>query len=353
MDRRYQVFISSTYRDLVEERREVIQALLEMDCLPAGMEMFPAADEDQWSLIESVIDQSDYYVVIVGGRYGSMTEAGLSYTEKEYDYAVASGIPVLGFIHADPSDIAAKNTDMDAAVQAKLEAFRTKVQTKMIKTYSSPHELGSVVSRGMMRLMKTTPREGWVRGSAAMTPEVRAEVAELRAQLAELQRSRAEEAAAIGTLPDPTLDQGDDELLVHFKYFSDSWAETRQWNYRRNHSWNSILRALGPMMVDEASDVAIKKRFNAYLLDSISGEKDFTSIERPAVEADIASWEKVMVQLRALGFIRTGQRKRTVSDKATYWVLTETGDHRLVELLALRKTEPKPRSAKAAAKSTA
>jgi len=71
MDKRYQVFVSSTYEDLREERQEVIQALLELDCIPAGMELFPAADEDQWTLIRKVIDDCDYYIVIIAGRYGS------------------------------------------------------------------------------------------------------------------------------------------------------------------------------------------------------------------------------------------------------------------------------------------
>ena len=48
MDKRYQVFVSSTYMDLREERQEVIQALLELDCIPSGMELFPASDETQW-----------------------------------------------------------------------------------------------------------------------------------------------------------------------------------------------------------------------------------------------------------------------------------------------------------------
>lgn len=51
MDKRYQIFVSSTYADLREERSKVIQALMEMDCIPAGMELFPAADEDQWQFI--------------------------------------------------------------------------------------------------------------------------------------------------------------------------------------------------------------------------------------------------------------------------------------------------------------
>lgn len=58
MDKRYQVFVSSTYADLQDERQEVMQALLELDCIPAGMELFPAANEDQWTLIKKVIDDS-------------------------------------------------------------------------------------------------------------------------------------------------------------------------------------------------------------------------------------------------------------------------------------------------------
>lgn len=52
MEKRYQVFVSSTFLDLQEERQEIMQALLELDCIPSGMELFPAANEDQWSLIK-------------------------------------------------------------------------------------------------------------------------------------------------------------------------------------------------------------------------------------------------------------------------------------------------------------
>src|SRR5688572_21788241 len=96
-DKKYQVFVSSTYQDLQEERRQVIHALLELDCIPSGMELFPAADEDQWSLIKGVIDDCDYYVVILGGRYGSLGPEGLSYTEMEYRYAIEKGKPVAAF----------------------------------------------------------------------------------------------------------------------------------------------------------------------------------------------------------------------------------------------------------------
>lgn len=105
MDKRYQVFVSSTYDDLRVERQRVMQALLEMRCIPAGMELFPAADDDQWTLIKEVIEECDYYIVIVAARYGSTDSHGMSYTEKEYRYALEQGKPVLGFLHADPGKI--------------------------------------------------------------------------------------------------------------------------------------------------------------------------------------------------------------------------------------------------------
>ena len=70
----------------------MLKAILEIDQMPAGMELFPATDDSAWQLIRDIIDSSDYYILIIGGRYGSRDEAGLSYTEKEYDYAAAAKI---------------------------------------------------------------------------------------------------------------------------------------------------------------------------------------------------------------------------------------------------------------------
>src|SRR5438094_150886 len=105
MDKRYQVFVSSTYEDLREARQEVMQALLELDCIPAGMELFPAANDDQWTLISRVIDDCDYYIVVIGGRYGSIGSGGISYTQMEYEYAVSQGKPVIAFLHKDPGSL--------------------------------------------------------------------------------------------------------------------------------------------------------------------------------------------------------------------------------------------------------
>ena len=88
--------MSSTFTDLVEERQDAIRTILDLGHIPAGMELFPAADTEQLQYIKKVIDECDYYLLIMGGRYGSIDGEGVSYTEREYDYAVDNGKTVLG-----------------------------------------------------------------------------------------------------------------------------------------------------------------------------------------------------------------------------------------------------------------
>jgi hypothetical protein len=163
MEKRYQVFVSSTFEDLHEERQEVIQALLELNCIPSGMELFPAANEDQWTLIRRIIDDCDYYLVIIAGRYGSIGPDGLSYTEMEYRYALKQGKPIVAFIHRDPGTLPSNRTELSTEGRLKLEEFRTLAQQKTVRFWKSPGELGAVVSRSLIHLMQTTAARGWVR----------------------------------------------------------------------------------------------------------------------------------------------------------------------------------------------
>jgi hypothetical protein len=192
MEKRYQVFISSTYSDLQDERQEVMQALLELDCIPSGMELFPAANDDQWTLIKKVIDDCDYYMVIISGRYGSIGHNGQSYTEMEYRYATEIGKPILGFIHADPGQIPAHKCETSDEGKKKLNAFRELVKEKMCRYWNNPSDLGSQVSRSLIKLIKSNPGIGWVRGNLIPDESSTAEILKLRKQVEELQATNCE-----------------------------------------------------------------------------------------------------------------------------------------------------------------
>lgn len=151
MEKKYQIFISSTYEDLKEERIKVRDTILSMYQFPIGMEMFSAADEDQWEIIRETIDSSDYYVLIIGHRYGSVIEegeyAGISYTHREFRYALEQKIPVLAFLIDDCVAVTPKKMEQDADRKEKLKRFKDEVKSgRMVQWWTSKDDLANKVS---------------------------------------------------------------------------------------------------------------------------------------------------------------------------------------------------------------
>lgn len=132
------------------------------------MELFEASDKEQWQLITETIDASDYYVLIIRWKYGSIfnegADKGISYTEKELDYVVSTGVPVLAFIIAEdvPHTDAMREMDPDRA--AALLRFISKVKTgRTVKQWHNADELASLLSQSLSKRIWRGDRPGWVR----------------------------------------------------------------------------------------------------------------------------------------------------------------------------------------------
>jgi Domain of unknown function (DUF4062) len=193
-DKRYQVFVSSTYVDLKDERQRVLKALLDMDCIPAGMEMFPASDEEQFEYIRRIIDASDYYILIIGGRYGTLTSEGISYTEKEYDYAIDRQKPICAFVHSRPGKIPSELTERDPTIAEKLSQFRTKVmESRIVKQWEVASDLPAAVLLSLTHAIKRFPQHGWVRGDTVSSIQLLTQINELRAENDRLKQSKTKE----------------------------------------------------------------------------------------------------------------------------------------------------------------
>ncbi|WP_146204321.1 DUF4062 domain-containing protein [Massilia glaciei] len=161
MQKRFQIFISSTYLDLQVERDEIIKTVLSMGHIPVGMEMFSVSDHVQWEVIKREIDSSDYYVVVVAHRYGSQTDDGISYTEKEFDYASSKGIPILGFVIDENALWANKRTDAESDLRDKLKKFKQKLQNKLIQFWMSKDDLSSKLSIALTKAIVDSP-QNWL-----------------------------------------------------------------------------------------------------------------------------------------------------------------------------------------------
>lgn len=166
MNKKYTVFLSSTYDDLREERREVIHALLELNCIPCSMETFPADNDEQFEFIKSIIDECDYYVLIIAGRYGSISKGGKSFTEMEYRYALEKDIPVFSFVHNDINSISLQKSEKNEINRKKLDNFIKCVSNgKMVKFWNGKEDLAGKVSRTMISAIERHPSVGWIRGN--------------------------------------------------------------------------------------------------------------------------------------------------------------------------------------------
>jgi len=108
----FNVFVSSTYRDLKEEREKVIEAI-EKVCKAIGMEKFLPDEKSTLEVCLENLKKCDIYVGIIGSRYGSIVPEnqlkevegknyekykGLSFTHYEFRKAGELGIPRAVFI---------------------------------------------------------------------------------------------------------------------------------------------------------------------------------------------------------------------------------------------------------------
>jgi len=226
MKKKLQIFVSSTFIDMKEERQSAVEAVLKSGNIPAGMELFTAGNESQLQTIMRWIDESDIYVLLLGGRYGSIEKSsGLSYTEVEYDYAVSQKKPYFSIVIANEAlNDKVKRLGKDAIEQEepkRLKDFRDKVLSNMSSFYSESKDIKLAIHETLQDFKERHNFSGWVSGKNAIEFEILLEEnRKLRLQIEELNKSDSEkntnEIITSGT-PTPINDQSDfDDLTEVF-----------------------------------------------------------------------------------------------------------------------------------------
>jgi hypothetical protein len=341
--KRYQVFVSSTYKDLKVERQKVVEAILQVNCFPAGMELFQASTESQRTLIKDYINACDYFIVVVGGRYGSRLKDGQSYTEWEYQYAQQRDKPVLAFLHSDPGKIMAERTEDSDEGQRQLERFRSILKQRMCSLWSTPDELAASVILSLIRIFESHPTTGWVRSDELSDDAARTMLRlHERIENLESQLKTAREDAPPGS---ENLAQGDQEieLDLHVIYSNTSIGDEQLFGelFAVKETWNEIFRALSPYMQIDCSQTQLRDALTNHLrrqagADVSSKLDEYEDISRMYVDED--QFQSVLVQLRSLGLIA---RSGKLSDGQGLWTLTSLGDSEMFKLRSVPSGQTK------------
>lgn len=317
MGTKYQIFISSTYDDLREQRDQVIRALLEMGHIPVGMEMFSAADETQWKIIARQIEECDYYVVIIAHRYGSLA-GEISYTEKEYDYADSVGVPVIGFVIDETASWPNNLRDLDEKKQTALRNFKNKIQSRMVSFWDNKEDLYGKVAIALMKLFQTNPRPGWARASAVINPELTNELSRLSSENASLrdrlrhdQRQEEEyevrEAESIIQI-----------LLKNTWELSIYYLDSKDWELGRKISLYQLFNIIAPEMMIEKSILDLCSYIG--LMTKAKARKLRKNYPVPS-----NTTKARLVDFMSLGLVAPSGKKHAVKDNNEYWCLTPLG----------------------------
>jgi hypothetical protein len=167
MKRKLQVFVSSTYTDLVDERQAAVAAILKAGHIPAGMELFTAGDVSQMETIKRWIDESDIYMLILGGRYGSLeSTSGISYTELEYDYASLKGKPSFSVVITEAAlDLKIRgggSAFLEQVNPSGLALFRKKVLSNVSSFFSDTKDIRLCIYESMSDYVGNSSLKGWI-----------------------------------------------------------------------------------------------------------------------------------------------------------------------------------------------
>jgi hypothetical protein len=235
--KKLQVFVSSTYNDLREERQAAVEAILTAGHIPAGMELFTAGDQSQMDVIRRWIDESDVFLLILGGRYGSLEPTtGKSYTQLEYEYATERGKPLFAVVLDDTAlDKRIKKAGRGAVEienAAKLGQFRETVLCKMVRFWSDVRDIKLAVYETMGEFSRRSELIGWIPGDEGVNAGLLAEeLARLTKENAELQAKVAQSARPIPTYNGLTYSELADLLasehlpLVEYSESNETWAK--------------------------------------------------------------------------------------------------------------------------------
>lgn len=328
MNKRYQVFVSSTFADLKEERSKVIQTIMELDCIPAGMEIFPAIDEEQFEFIKKIIDDCDYYILIIGGRYGTVSEDGVSYTEKEYNYALEKGIKVIALIHADPESIPLGKSEKDNSLREKLKDFKQKVTTgRLVKFWNNAEELAGLVALSLSKTIKTYPTIGWVRGNTISNVEALDELNQQRKLNDELKKeinilkNQLDSTPIFDNLAD--LNQ---KITIQGKYNgrygSSSWEI--------EITWKDIFYIISPYLLENPFDEIVKKKLSRELFNKSGIVGTF-----PSINSEI--YETIKIQFKLLKLVEVVYSNATNGKMGLFWELTKIGENLMYEIRSVKK----------------
>ena len=297
LDKRYQVFISTSGSEMQPERIILSQTLVGMGFFSWGLEQ---RNPLSTAFARRQIDDCDYVVILLGSQYGEQSVSGVGYMHLEYIYAVTKQKPIIVFMHDDPASREPSLHDAKAELREKFNDFRKLLQTEVdqVFTYRSLRDLEMAVRLNMPQMLERYPVTGWVRPQNAQA--LHDEIDQLKARIAQM------EAEAGKREPDPFLSLPKVSMheIFSFEYRMHAYQDGnfKELKIQKKLTWAELLAILGSTFVNPTPEEFFSKRLNEYLNET--GLED-ARIEMPRAHA-VA---RAQMNIRALHSLKMQMRQ--------------------------------------------
>lgn len=235
LDTRYQIFISTSGRDMQPERMVLSQTLVGMGFFAWGLEHRTPLTT---TLARRQIDECDYVILLLGSQYGEQSISGVSYLSLEYEYALSQAKPIIVFMHEQPENREIDLQETHPQLKDKFLEFRKKLlhEAEHIFYFKTPRELELAVRLNIPLMVEQHMGQGWV--PAHQAQQLQDEIRLLRSKILQLEQRVIE--------PSIQLNEVAPQDIFAFEYQIQAFQDGnfKELKRQRQMTWSQLLSVL-------------------------------------------------------------------------------------------------------------
>lgn len=260
LDKRYQVFITTSGKEMQPERVIASQTLIGMGFFSWGLEQRTPMST---AFARRQIDDCDYVLLLLGSQYGERSVSGVSYLHLEYIYAVTKQKPIIVFIHDDPDSREDGLQEITPELKNRFHEFRNQLQKEVeqVVSYHSLRDLELAIRSYLPQMLERYPVAGWIRPHSIQT--LQDQIDHLKSQLNRVKMSHAKtELDPFLSLPRVALSD-----ILSFNYHLHVYQDGnfQELTLTREMTWCEVLNVLSQEFEQATPEEYFSKILNHYL----------------------------------------------------------------------------------------
>ncbi len=332
IDKRYHVFISTTEADMHAERVVLSQTLVSQGFFSWGLEQRTPLTT---AFARRQIDDCDYFILMLGSRYGELSASGVSYMHLEYIYAVTKQKPILVLMYEAPETRSEQFQDKTPEGKVKFLDFRRQLQRERdtVMTFRDLRDLEIAIRHTMPQFLSRYPAQGWIRPNQQLVQQLQDENEQLRQKVIQLEQQQPKTHSTLQRPTELSQVQGHEEIIFDYKVHAYQDGNFRELRPQRQMSWNDLLMVIGPGFSPAMPEDSFAKILNDYLNSTALSEVRDVMPRAHAVA-------RCQVNIRALHMIKTQFKNNAWivpvgrdDRQRILWELSASGERQLSRLM--------------------